>query len=164
MEKIGRFVPVMAVDREGWHRGRDADWVGIEGVLLQSMTDLGVSKYQFAKLLGMRSGQSHLSQWLEGRARPGSLYLLRLVALYHIQEELHRLGSALCYASYVDWSKAEVVFRRGTGKEVIQRLIDQQKARVVPTSAPEPQKVQKPVTKSPLGKMKPRVPGDDAYL
>jgi hypothetical protein len=94
-----------------WAKNR-VGYAGVEEVITDAETALGVSGWQLARLLGSNFPSPHLNQWKNGRTGMGSLYMARLVKLYHLK---FVKGMDLCYYQRIDWDTGQMYLRRKNG-------------------------------------------------
>jgi hypothetical protein len=155
----GLTTALQASTQEGWHRGRDISYEGMEFILSEAVFNLGVSRYGLAKLLGLTGGYGQYSRWQQGRNRIGSLYMARLCYLFVLQNLLQQRGVAMCHVRRMNWSTGEVYVDKSCAPAFGKSSAPPGTERPVATHGVTSVAATMPVA----GKPKPRVPDDSSY-
>jgi hypothetical protein len=116
-----------------WDRTR-LNFAGVECLLPIVTVELGLSGWQLMRLLGSDWPSTHLRQWTIGKTSMGSLYLGRLVYLYHLKTR----GFDLCYLKKIDWVEGKAYWRKKKGEEEPKEALEAQKT---PSFGPNSPKV-----------------------
>ncbi len=82
--------------------------IGVNQMLEDWMEQLQVTKYQLGRILGTTQA-SHVYKWISGKARPGAMYLSRLLKICHMYEK----GVPIKKISYIDWETSVIKWRDG---------------------------------------------------
>jgi hypothetical protein len=95
-----------------------ASSAGYKELLTRAGDDLQVSKYGLARLLGLPF-PAVIYSWIKGPRRPSSIYMARLLRLYHLQKD----GVVLNELSSIEWKDVSVTKPAPKGPTAIPRVV-----------------------------------------